>query len=162
MKLSRPPNLMLTRRPGGRGAAHQTMRQRLKVEAPIESAREGAQLVGGVFAEVEGLVRGTDHRLEVAQHGFDPGELQQIARFARTHDGIGVSTTCIDDTGKASRARTPTAEVGVVELDVAPQRLRAVVLGDGGHPASSRCHRWPTAAKAVHRRSRAASLSCSP
>jgi hypothetical protein len=53
MNLSRASNLPLSLGLGASGIADQLHNQPLEVEAMIEPIREGAQVLGGVFGEVE-------------------------------------------------------------------------------------------------------------
>lgn len=120
-----------------------------QVEAAIESVAEGAEVVAGVFGELEGLVGPADHGLEVAQNGVDPGEQRQVTRLAIGHDDVGVRAAGGDDAGKAvqaiaahiaSRRQMHTSPVGdglggeaweCAELDA--QGMAGVAGGDGGH-----------------------------
>jgi hypothetical protein len=97
MKLSHAPDLLLPRRRGGRRVAEQPMQQRRQVEAAVNPIGKGAEVVAGVLAEIERLVRAIDHRLKVAQDRVDPLQLRQLERLALANNDVGVGAICVDD-----------------------------------------------------------------
>ncbi len=80
--------------------------QPAQIKPPIEAIAEGAQVLGRVLGELEGLVSAVDHCLEVAQHGVDPGELGQLARLAVGHHDVGVGAAGVDHAREAAQAVT--------------------------------------------------------
>ena len=97
--------------------------QLLQIEAPVEAVAEGAEVLAGVLAELEGLMRPVDHRFEVTEHRVDPLELRQLTRLAITDDHVRVGATGIDDTGKAVQA--------IAAHVAARQQVSARPVGDG-------------------------------
>ena len=63
MSLSHGPKLSLAGRRGGGGMTEQVILQRLEIEPLVEAVGEGAEVLVGVLAELEGLVDSVDHCL---------------------------------------------------------------------------------------------------
>ena len=123
MNLSPPPDNVFTQRLGVCAVADQVGHHLAQIEAVVDAIAEGAEVLVGVLAELECPVRATDHGLEVAQHGVDPGELGQLARLALAHHHVRMRATGIDHTRKARQA--------VAAHVAAGQQVLARPIGDG-------------------------------
>ncbi len=127
MSLSPAPDSVLWRRcPRGR-VSEQRLQQRRQGHAVVEPIGEGSEVVSGVLAEVERLVRAVDHGLQVAQDRVDPPELRQLAGLAVAHDHEGVRAVRVDDAGKAGQ---PVAEDIAAGQQVAPGPLGNGLAGE--------------------------------
>ena len=56
-----------------------------QVESAIEAIAVGGEVLVGVLAVLQGVEGAGQRGFQVAQHGFDPLELRQVARFERAH-----------------------------------------------------------------------------
>lgn len=122
--------------------------QAAQIEASVEAVGEGGEVVGGVLAVVQRVVRARQRGLEIAQHGVDPLELGQVAGREVAHDhghvdaaDIGHSREAIQTVASHERTRLQTGlgpladglgreAADHTELDV--QRVPLVVERDGG------------------------------
>ena len=99
--LSQVPNLELPQWPRENGIADELRNQPAEVEAMVEPVREGAEVLVGVHAELEGLVRTGDRGLEVTEHRIDPVECRQPAWLAPSRDNVRMRTARIEDAREA-------------------------------------------------------------
>lgn len=136
MNLSHTPDLAFARRRGGSGVAEQIAQQIPQIHPPVEAVGEGAKVLAGVLAKLEGLVGSVDHGLEVAQDCVDPGELRHLTRQALAHHDVGMSAARVDHPGKAAQAVTAYIATGH-QVDAGP-------VGDGlSREARDRAHLDP-------------------
>jgi hypothetical protein len=133
MNLSQRSDLVLAPRRSGRRVAEQRLQQGSQVEPTIEPVGKRAEVVAGVLAELERLVRAVDHGFEVAQDRVDPVELRHLARLALADDHVAVRAACVDDAGKASQSVAEHV-AGGQQVDLGPVRDGlAAERGDGRH-----------------------------
>jgi hypothetical protein len=69
-----------------RNVADHARQQITRIEAPVESVCEGAQVVGSELPVLERAISAGKCGLEVARYGVEPLELRQISRLAGTND----------------------------------------------------------------------------
>ncbi len=108
MSLSLPDDLL-----GARFAARysddETDDERVQVESAVEPIGEGSEVVGGVFAVVDGVVGACQRRPEIAQEGVDSGEFEQVAWLSITDDGGHLDATSVGRCREAAQAVTGAA-----------------------------------------------------
>ena len=104
MNLSYTPNLAFASRRGGCGVAEQIAHQGLRMSPSVEPIAEGAEVLAGVLAELEGLVGAAAYGLEVTQPAADPYELRHFAWLTFAHHNVGMREARVDYPGKASQA----------------------------------------------------------
>jgi hypothetical protein len=68
-----------------------SLRHRRKIEAPIETEIEGAQVAVGVLVESEDMKSATEAGFQVAEYRIDPAEFRQVIGMAgKRRHGLGL------------------------------------------------------------------------